>query len=71
MRSDAGRVFLTCWILLAAHFATNIAREHYPAFSLAERGTLQVDPYLGLHSDLFEHRDAPHKRELALHLIGE
>jgi hypothetical protein len=35
------------------HFATNIVREHYPAFSLAERGTLRVDPYLGLHPDLF------------------
>lgn len=57
MRSDAPRVFLTAWILLAAHFATNIVREHYPAFSLAERGTLRVDPYVGLHSDIFEHRD--------------
>ena len=54
---DASRVFLTAWILLAAHFATNLSREHYPAFSLAERGTLRVDPYLGLHSDLFEHTD--------------
>jgi hypothetical protein len=57
MRSDAARVFLTGWILLAAHFATNVVREHYPAFSLAERGTLRVDPYLGLHSDIFAHSD--------------
>lgn len=48
------RLFLTCWVVFSLHFATNIAREYYPAFSLAERGTLRVDPYLGLHPDLFE-----------------
>ena len=48
------KLFLTCWIVYAMHFATDISREHYPAFSLAERGTLRVDPYLGLHSDIFE-----------------
>jgi hypothetical protein len=35
------------------HFATNISREHYPAMTLAERGTLAVDEYLDLHPDLF------------------
>lgn len=53
-RAVAGRLFLTCWVLFSMHFATNIAREYYPAFSLAERGTLRVDPYVGLHPDLFE-----------------
>ncbi|HVP31943.1 MAG TPA: hypothetical protein VMW35_22575 [Myxococcota bacterium] len=48
------RLFLTAWLVYSLHFATNIVREHYPAFSLAERGTLRVDPYLGLHPDLFE-----------------
>ncbi len=48
------RLFLTGWLIFSLHFATNIVREHYPAFSLAERGTLRVDPYLGLHPDLFE-----------------
>jgi len=48
------KLFLTCWIVYAMHFATDISREHYPAFSLAERGTLRVDPYLGLHDDIFE-----------------
>jgi hypothetical protein len=57
MGSDGARVFWTCWIVLAAHFATNVSREDYPAFSLAERGTLAVDPYLGLHSDIFQHTD--------------
>lgn len=55
--SDARRVFLTAWILLAAHFATNISREHYPAFSLSERGSFRLDPYVGLHSDIFVHED--------------
>ena len=27
----------TCWLVLTLHFATNIAREHYPAIALAER----------------------------------
>lgn len=53
-RGVALRLFLTAWVLFGLHFATNIVREHYPAFSLAERGTLRVDPYLGLHPDLFE-----------------
>lgn len=50
----AARLFLTGWVVYSLHFATDIVREHYPAFSLAERATLRVDPYLGLHPDLFE-----------------
>jgi hypothetical protein len=46
-------LFLSSWAVLALHFATNIAREHYPAMSLAEHGTLAVDEYVGLHPDLF------------------
>jgi hypothetical protein len=53
-RALSTRLFLTVWLVYGLHFATNIVREHYPAFSLAERGTLRVDPYLGLHPDLFE-----------------
>jgi hypothetical protein len=51
------RLFLTAWLVYSLHFATNIVREHYPAFALAERGTLRVDPYLGLHPDLFAYQD--------------
>lgn len=47
------RLFFTCWLIFTLHFATNIVREHYPAFALAERGTLRVDEYLGLHPDIF------------------
>jgi hypothetical protein len=50
----AWRLFATAWIVYSLHFATNIVREYYPAFALAEHGTLRVDAYLGLHPDLFE-----------------
>lgn len=51
------RIFLTCWIVFSAFFATNVVREHYPAFSLIERGDWVCDDYAGLHSDIFEHTD--------------
>ena len=39
------RLFLTCWIVFSLHFATNVVREHYPAFSLVEDGDFQrVEP---------------------------
>jgi hypothetical protein len=47
------RLFLSVWLVLVLHFATNIAREHYPAIALAEHGTLAVGEYLDLHPDLF------------------
>ncbi len=52
--SDAVKLFLTCWIAYGLFFATNVVREHFPAFSLAERASLRVDPYVDLHPDLFE-----------------
>ncbi len=51
------RIFLTAWLLFAAHAATNVVREHYPAFALVKHGTFQVDEYQGLHSDIFVHTD--------------
>ena len=36
-------------------FATNFVREHYPALSLVEDGSYQLDKYHELHSDIFEH----------------
>ncbi|MEJ2702852.1 MAG: hypothetical protein P8Z79_10470 [Sedimentisphaerales bacterium] len=51
------RIFITSWIIFTAHFATNVVREHYPAFSLVEHGTLKVDRYQGFHSDIFVHTD--------------
>ena len=52
------RLFLVAWMLYAVHFATNVVREHYPAFSLAERGTLRLDEYQGFHPDIFVHTDS-------------
>ena len=57
LASRRWRIFLTAWILYSVHFATNVVREHYPAFSLAEHGTFQVDEYQGFHADIFVHRD--------------
>ncbi len=51
------RLFLTCWILFSLHFATNVVREHYPAFTIAESGTFKVDKYQGFHPDIFRHID--------------
>lgn len=47
------RVFLTCWLVYAVFWAPYIVREHFPAIALAERGSLNVDRYLGWSSDIF------------------
>lgn len=52
--STGRRLVLTVWVLSAAHATTNVVRETYLAVALAERGTIRVDPFLGLHPDLFE-----------------
>lgn len=54
------RLFLTCWVIFALHFATNVVREHYPALALAYRGDFVLDDYAGLHPDIFEHEDGHH-----------
>jgi hypothetical protein len=48
------KLFLTVWLVYAAHLTSNVTRETYLALALAERQTIRVDPYLGLHPDLFE-----------------
>ncbi len=57
IRSIKWKIFLTCWVIFTAHFATNVVREHYPAFSLIDHGTFQVDEYQGFHPDIFVHKD--------------
>lgn len=55
------RLFLTCWIVYAAHFATNFVREHYLVVSMVEDRTFDLGKYLGLHVDIFENPpSAPH-----------
>lgn len=53
-QQTAVRLFLTCWIVYAAHFATNTVREIYPALSLGDRLSFNVSEYAGLHPDIFE-----------------
>lgn len=47
------RLFLTCWLVFALHFATNIVREIYPALSLGDHLSFDVSEYEGLHPDIF------------------
>jgi hypothetical protein len=51
------RLFLVCWVMFSLHFATNVVREHYPAFGLIENGSLKLDRYIGFHTDIFVHSD--------------
>lgn len=56
-RSRSGtalRLFLTCWMVYALHFATNIERELYLALALGDGFSIDVSEYYGLHDDLFE-----------------
>lgn len=57
LASRRWRLFLVAWIMYSVHFATNVVREHYPAFSIVEHGTFRVDEYQGFHSDIFVHKD--------------
>jgi hypothetical protein len=50
----AVRLFITCWLVYALHFATNTVREIYPALSLGDRLSFDVSEYAGLHPDIFE-----------------
>lgn len=49
----AARIFLTCWILYTLHWAPFIVREHFPAATLAESGSLDVSRFLGWTIDIF------------------
>jgi hypothetical protein len=48
------RLFLTCWLVYALHFTTNIVREIYPALALGDHLSFRVDEYAHMHPDLFE-----------------
>jgi hypothetical protein len=53
MRATAYRIFFTCWILYALHFATNTVREIFPALTLGDHMSFDVSEYAGLHPDIF------------------
>ena len=48
------KLFLTCWLVFVLHFATDIVREHYLAFSLAEDYSFRMDKYYGLNVDIVD-----------------
>lgn len=48
------RLFLTVWLMYAAHATSNVARETYLAVALGGQYTVRVDSFYGLHPDLFE-----------------
>jgi hypothetical protein len=47
------RVFLTCWLAYSFLWTPYIVREHFPAVTLAEEGSLNVQHYLGWTDDIF------------------
>jgi len=47
------RVFVTCWLVYTAFWTPYIVREHFPAIALLERGSLNVERYLGYSDDIF------------------
>ena len=51
------RIFLSLWVVYCAHFATDFVREHFLVVSMVERGTFQLDPYAGMHPDIFQTPD--------------
>jgi hypothetical protein len=53
LRPVTWRVFLTCWLVYTAFWTPYIVREHFPAMTLADRGTLNVEPYIGWTEDIF------------------
>lgn len=54
VRDISIRLFLTCWVVYALFFASNIVREIYPALALGDHLSFRVDEYANMHPDLFE-----------------
>ncbi len=47
------KVFFTCWITYTVFWTPYIVREHFPAITLADSGTLNVQRFLGYTDDIF------------------
>lgn len=52
-RARTRAVFVACWLIYAVFWAPFIVREHFPAITLAEQGSLNVERYLGWADDIF------------------
>ena len=48
------KLLFTVWFVYSLFATTNVVRETYLALALAERHSIRVDEYVGLHPDLFE-----------------
>ncbi|HEY7337356.1 MAG TPA: hypothetical protein VH639_20865, partial [Bryobacteraceae bacterium] len=48
------RVFLTCWLVYTVFWTPWIVREHFPAITLSELGSLNVERYFGWTEDIFQ-----------------
>ena len=47
------RLFVSCWLIYAVHWAPFMIREQFPALTLANSGTLNVERFLGWSPDIF------------------
>ena len=47
------RVFFACWLVYSIFWTPYLIREHFPALALVERGSLNVEQYLGWTDDIF------------------
>ncbi len=47
------RLFVTCWLIYAVHWAPFMIREQFPAITLATEGTLNVERFVGWSADIF------------------
>lgn len=66
------RIFLTCWIIFALHFATDFVREHYLVISIGDNFSFQLDGYEDLHPDIFltENHGAHHGANPGVSMIA-
>ena len=61
LRGIQVRLFLTCWVIYALHFATEFIREHYLVVSIVEDRSFDLGKYYGINPDIFRNPpNAPH-----------
>ncbi len=53
MSSWTWRVFFACWLVYSFFWTPYLIREHFPALALVERGSLNVERYIGWTDDIF------------------
>lgn len=49
----AAKVFVTCWVVYSLHWTPHFPRELFPALTLAEQGTLNVEQFAEWSPDIF------------------